>query len=95
MATDAIPFLIFSFSFAKPISHSVKVGFFIDLCQTFFFILIFQAVQKSCISSLLYRVYLVLPRAKIFRPFLFFSCPPTPPLTQQESIDNQLGLMLG
>ena len=23
------------------------------------------------------------------------NCPPTPPLTQQESIDNKLGLMLG
>ena len=22
-------------------------------------------------------------------------CPPTPPLTQQQSIDNKLGLMLG
>ena len=94
MATDAIPFLIFSFSFAKPISHSVKVGFFID-CAKHLFHFNFQAVQKSRISSLLYRVYLVLPRAKIFRPFLFFSCPPTPSLTQQESIDNKLGLMLG
>ena len=35
MATDTIPFLIFSFSFAKPISHNVRVRFFIDLCQTF------------------------------------------------------------
>ena len=23
------------------------------------------------------------------------NCPPTPPLTQQQSIDNKLGLMLG
>ena len=23
------------------------------------------------------------------------NCPPTPPLTQQQSIDNMLGLMLG
>ena len=23
------------------------------------------------------------------------NCPPTPPLTQQQSIDNELGLMLG
>ena len=23
------------------------------------------------------------------------NCPPTPPLTQQQSIDNNLGLMLG
>ena len=26
---------------------------------------------------------------------LFRNCPPTPPLTQQQSIDNKLGLMLG
>ena len=42
-----------------------------------------------------YNNWLILSTKSLDQYQYLGNCPPTPPLTQQQSIDNKLGLMLG